>query len=47
MSDVAIARWTEIRCWMLLVGAALCIAFVAMLSGSAHAGAILEGRNCR
>ena len=29
---------------MLLVGAALCIALVAMLSGSAHAGVVLEER---
>src|SRR6266850_820285 len=38
------ARWAEIRGWMLLVGAALCIALVAMLSGSAHAGVALEER---
>jgi hypothetical protein len=38
------ARWTEILDWMLLVGAALCIALVAMLSGSAHAGVVLEER---
>ena len=37
-------RWAEIRGWMLLVGAALCIALVAMLSGSAHAGVALEAR---
>jgi hypothetical protein len=37
-------RWAEIRGWMLLVGAALCIALVAMLSGSAHAGVVLEER---
>ncbi|SDJ46801.1 hypothetical protein SAMN05216338_105054 [Bradyrhizobium sp. Rc2d] len=30
---------------MLLIGAALCIALVAMLSGSAHAGVAVEGRN--
>ncbi len=29
---------------MLLVGAALCIALVAILSGSAHAGIVLEER---
>jgi hypothetical protein len=29
---------------MLLIGAALCIALAAMLSGSAHAGVALEGR---
>jgi hypothetical protein len=29
---------------MLLIGAALCIALVAVLSGSAHAGAAVEGR---
>jgi hypothetical protein len=29
---------------MLLIGAALCIALVAMLSGSAHAGVAVEGR---
>src|SRR5882724_7962089 len=38
------ARWAEIRGWMLLVGAALCIALVAMLRGSAHAGVALEER---
>ena len=38
------ARWAEIRGWMLLVGAGLCIALVAMLSGSVHAGAALEVR---
>ena len=38
------ARWAEIRGWMLLVGAGLCIALVAMLSGSAHAGVALEAR---
>ena len=38
------ARWAEIRGWMLLVGAGLCIAWVAMLSGSVHAGAALEAR---
>jgi hypothetical protein len=39
ISDVASdrARWAEIRGWMLLVGAGLCIALVAMLSGSVHA----------
>ena len=46
ISDLASdrARWAEIRGWMLLVGAALCIALVAMLSGSAHAGVALEAR---
>jgi hypothetical protein len=34
----------EIRGWMLHIGAALCIALVAMLSGSARAGVALEGR---
>jgi len=38
------ARWAEIRGWMLLVGAGLCIALVAMLSGSVHAGIALEAR---
>jgi len=38
------ARWADIRGWMLLVGAGLCIALVAMLSGSVHAGAALEAR---
>ena len=38
------ARWAEIRGWMLLIGAGLCIALVAMLSGSAHAGVALEAR---
>jgi hypothetical protein len=38
------ARWAEIRGWMLLVGAGLCIALVAMLTGSVHAGAALEAR---
>src|SRR5215510_11144256 len=38
------ARWAEIRGWMLLLGAALCIALVAMLTGSAHAGVALEVR---
>src|SRR5215470_6671485 len=38
------ARWAEIRGWMLLIGAALCIALVAMLSGSARAGVTLEER---
>ena len=38
------ARWAEIRGWMLLVGAALCIALVAMLTGSAHAGTALQER---
>jgi hypothetical protein len=46
ISDVASdrARWAEIRGWMLLVGAGLCIALAAMLSGSAHAGVALEAR---
>ena len=46
ISDVASdrARWAEIRGWMLLVGAGLCIALVAMLSGSVHAGVALEAR---
>jgi hypothetical protein len=38
------AYWAEIRGWMLLVGAGLCILLVAMLSGSAHAGVALEAR---
>jgi hypothetical protein len=38
------ARWAKIRGWMLLIGAALCIALVAMLSGSARAGVALGGR---
>jgi len=38
------ARWAEIRGWMLLVGAGLCIASVAVLSGSVHAGVALEAR---
>jgi hypothetical protein len=36
------ARWPQIRGWMLLIGAVLCLAFVAMLSRSAHAGAFEE-----
>jgi hypothetical protein len=40
----AYVRWAEIRGWMLLVGAALCIALVTMLSASAHAGVVLEER---
>jgi hypothetical protein len=46
ISDLTSAhvRCAEIRGWMLLVGAALCIALVAMLSGSAHAGVVLEER---
>ena len=44
ISDLTSARWLEIPGWMLLVAAALCIALVAMLSGSAHAGAALEER---
>ena len=45
-SDLASARpyWAAIRGWMLLIGAGFCIALVAMLSGSAHAGVALEGR---
>jgi hypothetical protein len=38
------ARWAEIRGWLLLVGAGLGIALVAMLSGSVHAGVALEAR---
>jgi hypothetical protein len=38
------APWAEIRGWILLVGAALCIALVAVLTGSAHAGVALEAR---
>ena len=38
------APWAEIRGWMLLVSAGLCIALVAMLSGSVHAGVALEAR---
>jgi hypothetical protein len=38
------ARWAEVRGWMLLVGAGLCIALMAVLSGSAHAGVALEER---
>jgi hypothetical protein len=38
------AYWAELRGWMLLVGAGLCILLVAMLSGSAHAGVALEAR---
>jgi hypothetical protein len=44
ISDLTSARWAEIRGWMLLVGAALCIALVAMLSRSAHASVALEER---
>src|SRR5262250_1795108 len=44
ISDLTAARWAEIRGWMLLVGAALCIALVAMLSRSVHAGVTLEER---
>jgi hypothetical protein len=46
ISDLASdrAHWSEIRGWMLLIGAALCIALVAVLSGSAHAGVVLEER---
>jgi len=42
--SVARARWAEIRGWMLLIGAAFCIALVAMLTGSARAGVALEER---
>jgi hypothetical protein len=41
------ARWATIRSWMLLIGAALCIALVglmALLGGSARAGVAFEGR---
>lgn len=38
------AGWTEIRGWVLLVGAGLCIALMAVLSGSVHAGVALEQR---
>jgi hypothetical protein len=43
-SDLASARarWAEIRGWVLLKGAALCIALVAMLSVSADANVALE-----
>jgi len=43
ISDRASARahWAAIRGWMLLIGAALCIALVATLSGPAHAGVAL------
>src|SRR5260370_1401831 len=46
ISDLASARarWAAIRGWMLLIGAALCIALVAMLRGSAHAGVAHEER---
>src|SRR5712675_801152 len=49
ISDLASARarWAATRGWMLLGGAALCIALpglVAMLGGSAHAGVALEER---
>ena len=37
-------RWADIRGWMLLMGAALCVALVGMLSGSTHAGAAFEQR---
>ncbi|WP_409241699.1 hypothetical protein [Bradyrhizobium sp. CB1015] len=37
-------RWTEVRGWMLLVGAFLCIALMAVLSGSVYAGVALEER---
>jgi len=43
-SNFARARWSEIRGWMLLIGAALCIALVAGLTGSARADVTLEGR---
>jgi hypothetical protein len=41
------ARWATIRSWMLLIGAALCIALVglmALLGGPARAGVAFEGR---
>jgi hypothetical protein len=41
------ARWATTRSWMLLIGAALCIALVglmALLGGSARAGVAFEGR---
>ncbi|WP_425248985.1 hypothetical protein [Bradyrhizobium huanghuaihaiense] len=38
------SRWAETRGWMLLVGAFLCIALMAVLSGSVHAGVALEER---
>ena len=46
ISDLASARarWAAIRGWMLLIGATLCIALVAMLRGSAHAGVAHEER---
>jgi hypothetical protein len=46
ISDSSFARApsAEIRGWMLLIGAALCIALVAVLTGSARAGVALEGR---
>ena len=45
-SDLASARArrAEIRGWMLLKGAALCMVLAAMLNASAHAGAALEER---
>jgi hypothetical protein len=46
ISDLSFARapWAEIRGWILLIGAALCIALVAVLTGSARAGVALEER---
>jgi hypothetical protein len=46
ISDLSFARarWAEIRGWMLLIGAAFCIALVAVLTGSARADVALEGR---
>jgi hypothetical protein len=38
------ARSAEIRAWMLLIGAALCIALVTMVSSSARAGVAFEER---
>jgi hypothetical protein len=41
------ARWATTRSWMLIIGAALCIALVglmALLGGSARAGVAFEGR---
>ncbi|VIO73014.1 hypothetical protein CI1B_46530 [Bradyrhizobium ivorense] len=38
------ARWAELRGWMLLIGAGLCIALMAVLSGSVQARVVLEER---
>lgn len=43
-ASFARARCAEFRAWMLLVGAALFVALVTMLSGSTRAGVALEGR---